>query len=80
MERRVNKKSSRNGGRVRSIVHAGDRGTIGTLADYGPRLLCVRYRYDAKRKIKMKTVELILYERYWNPPQKKKTGAQHAHT
>ena len=39
------------------------------LAQYGDRLICVRYRYDAQRKKRLKTVELVVAERDWEPPQ-----------
>ena len=38
------------------------------LEQYGDRLVCVRYRYDAQRKTRFKTVELIVAQRDWNPP------------
>ena len=38
------------------------------LEQYGDRLVCVRYRYDAQRKTRFKTVELIVGQRDWNPP------------
>jgi hypothetical protein len=37
------------------------------LAEYGDRLICVRYRSDAQRKKRMKTVELVVAERDWKP-------------
>ena len=51
------------------------------LAQYGDRLVCVRYRYDAQRKTRFKTVELIVAQRdlrqrvkqaggTWNPSRK----------
>lgn len=33
------------------------------------RLICVRYRYDAQRKKRFKTVELVVAERDWEPPR-----------
>src|SRR5206468_1200049 len=33
------------------------------------RLICVRYRYDAQRKKRFKTVELLVAERDWEPPR-----------
>ena len=39
------------------------------LAQYGDRLICVRYRYDAQRKKRFKTVELLVAERDWQPPR-----------
>jgi hypothetical protein len=38
------------------------------LAQYGDRLVCVRYRYDAQQKERFKTVEIIVAEREWDPP------------
>jgi hypothetical protein len=37
------------------------------LAQYGDRLICVRYRYDAERKKRFKTVELLVAEQDWKP-------------
>ena len=45
----------------------GQRGTKRLLAEYGDRLVCVRYRYDTKRKKRFKTVELLVAERDWQP-------------
>jgi hypothetical protein len=39
------------------------------LAQYGDRLICVRYRYDAQLKKRFKTVELLVAERDWEPPR-----------
>jgi len=39
------------------------------LAQYGDRLICVRYRYDAQRKERFKTVELLVAECDWEPPR-----------
>ncbi len=36
--------------RTRSHFNPGHRGTKQLLAQYGDRLVCVRYRYDAQRK------------------------------
>lgn len=45
----------------------GKPGTRRFLAEYGSRLVCVRYRYDADRAVRITTVELIVDERPWNP-------------
>ncbi len=42
-------------------------GTKKLLASYGDRLICVRYRYDAERKLRHKTVELIVETARWSP-------------
>jgi len=47
----------------------GRKGTKQLLAKYGDRLICVRYRYDAQRKKRLKTVELLVAERDWEPPR-----------
>ena len=54
--------------RVRLHLKPGQKGTKQLLAQYGDRLICVRYRYDAQRKKRFKTVELVVAERDWEPP------------
>ena len=53
---------------VRLHLRPGQKGTKGLLAQYGDRLICVRYRYDAQRRRRLKTVELVVAERYLEPP------------
>ena len=55
---------------MRTLLHLkpGKKGTKQLLARYGDRLVCVRYRNDAQRKKRFKTVELIVTEREWEPP------------
>jgi hypothetical protein len=55
---------------MRTLLHLkpGQKGTKQLLTQYGDRLVCVRYRYDAQRKRRFKTVELIVAEREWEPP------------
>src|SRR3989441_6273911 len=53
--------------RVRLHLKPGKKGTKQLLAQYGDRLVCVRYRYDAQRKKRLKTVELVVAERDWEP-------------
>ncbi len=55
------------GSRVRLHLKPGQRGTKRLLAQYGDRLICVRYRYDPQRKKRLKTVELIVAEHDWEP-------------
>jgi hypothetical protein len=45
----------------------GQRGTKRLVAEHGDRLVCVRYRYDAARKKRIKTVELVVAEADWRP-------------
>jgi hypothetical protein len=51
--------------RTRLILKPGHRGSKKLLAEYGERLLCVRYRYDDEKRKRYKTVELIVAESDW---------------
>jgi len=55
---------------MKSYCHLkpGQNGTKRLMEHYGRALLCVRYRYDETRKVRLKTVELIVEERPWEPP------------
>jgi hypothetical protein len=55
---------------MRTLLHLkpGQKGTKQLLAQYGDRLVCVRYRYDVQQKKRFKTVEFIVAERAWDPP------------
>jgi len=52
---------------TRLSLAPGQNGTKKLLAKYGDRLVCVRYRYDAERKLRHKTVELIVETAPWSP-------------
>ena len=54
--------------RTRLHLKPGQKGTKQLLTQYGDRLVCVRYRYDAQRKKRFKPVELIIAQRDWDPP------------
>jgi hypothetical protein len=41
----------------------GQKGTLRLQEKYGDALLCVRYRYDENRGVKLKTVEIIADEK-----------------
>jgi hypothetical protein len=43
--------------RTRLHLKPGQKGTKRLLALYGDSLVCVRYRYDAERRKRFKTVE-----------------------
>jgi hypothetical protein len=47
------------------VLRPGNRGTRKLWAEYGKRLVCVRYRYDERLKRRLKTVELIVSEAVW---------------
>ena len=63
---------------MRTLLHLkpGQKGTKQLLAQYGDRLICVRYRYDAQRKKRFKTVELLVAERDWEPPPPRFAASQ----
>ncbi|HEX9874022.1 MAG TPA: hypothetical protein VGA43_06645 [Deferrimonas sp.] len=46
--------------KTRVSLKPGDKGTRQLLAEYGDKLVCVRYRYDPKERMRYKTVELII--------------------
>jgi len=56
--------------KARLTLKPGQRGTKKLLERYGDDLLYVRYRYDAERKKRIKTVELIIEETDWEPSVK----------
>lgn len=40
------------------------------MTQYGERLVCVRYRYDAVAQLRYKTVELVIEQLPWDPAQR----------
>lgn len=72
--------SFRNGGVVlrdmKSYAHLkpGQKGTLRLVEKYGTSLVCVRYRYDEKRGVKLKTVELVVEERPCRPSSRYRDG------
>jgi len=55
---------------TRLSLTPGQNGTKKLLARYGELLVCVRYRYDAARKVRHKTVELIVETAPWAPKRR----------
>ena len=60
-------RASRESRHVGHTLLPGTAGTKRLQAEYGDRLLYVRYRYDADRAVRTTTVELIVDERPWIP-------------
>jgi hypothetical protein len=54
--------------RVRLVRRPGQHGTREYVEQYGDRLVCVRYRYDAAAGRRYKTIEIIVDEAPWAPP------------
>ena len=52
---------------TRLTLKPGQKGTKALQAEYGDRLVCVRYKYDASRRKRYKTVELVVEARDWMP-------------
>jgi hypothetical protein len=61
-------KGAREPKRVMLTLRPGNRGTKGYVAQYGDQLVCVRYRYDAVKRQRHTTVELIVESSQWYPP------------
>lgn len=57
--------------RTKRKLLPGAPGTKKMVAKYGERLICIRYRYDAQRRKKIKTVELIEDEHDWHPDERR---------
>ena len=53
---------------TRLKLKPGQRGTKRLLAEHGSALVCVRYRYDAAKRKRMKTIEIVVEESDWQPP------------
>ncbi|PNU19806.1 hypothetical protein C2E25_10880 [Geothermobacter hydrogeniphilus] len=53
---------------IRATLKPGQNGTKELTRRYGDRLVCVRYRYDKVRRMRYKTVELIVEAKPWIPP------------
>lgn len=51
--------------KTRLTLRPGQKGTKRLLEEHGERLVCVRYRYDSLRNLRVKTVELVVDERPW---------------
>ena len=56
---------------ARVKLKPGQKGTKSLVQQYGDALLCVRYRYDEKNRIRTKTVELIIEQKPWSPVTKR---------
>lgn len=62
--------------KTRVSLRPGDKGTRQLVNEYGERLVCVRYRYDAKTRMRYKTVELIVDARPYVPENSAKYFAE----
>jgi hypothetical protein len=56
--------------KTRSSYAVGQKGTLRMYEQYGDTLFCVRYRYNKKKKLRIKTVELVVDTVKWIPREK----------
>ena len=52
----------------------GRKGTKKLVEQYGTSLLYVRYRYDDVRGVRLKTVEIVVEEKPWQPSARLRPG------
>ena len=52
----------------------GQKGTKRLVEKFGESLLCVRYRYDERRGVRLKTVEIVVEEKSWKPSSRYRDG------
>lgn len=53
--------------KTRLILKPGQSGTKKLVEKYGDALLCVRFKYDAESRQRLKTVELVVEKTEWTP-------------
>lgn len=53
--------------RTGAVLHPGRPGAVKLARKYGEKLLCVRYRYDKERGVRLVTVELVEEVVPWVP-------------
>ena len=53
--------------KTRLTLKPGQNGTKKLLDIYGGKLVAVRYRYDAERRLRFKTVEIVVEQQPWIP-------------
>jgi hypothetical protein len=62
--------------RAQVTLQPGQQGTKKLHDRYGDQLVCVRYRYDAARQRRLKTIALIVEEVPWRPERALRKGAE----
>jgi len=60
--------------KTKSHLKPGQKGTKRLVERFGNSLLCVRYRYDEKRGVRLKTVEIVVEEKPCKPGSGFKDG------
>jgi hypothetical protein len=54
-------------GKVIKSLQPGQPGTKKWHKKFGKRLVCVRYRGNARRRVRSTTVEIVVDEAFWDP-------------
>ena len=62
--------------RTQVTLQPGQKGTKKLHDRHGAQLVCVRYRYNAARQRRLKTVELIVEEVLWRPERATRKEAE----
>lgn len=57
--------------RTRLILKPGQPGTKRLTEKYGDALVCIRFKYDAVSRQRLKTVELVVERTAWTPPPRR---------
>ena len=60
--------------KAHSHLKPGEKGTVRLVERFGSSLLCVRYRYDEIRDVRLKTVEIVVDEKAGNPSLRYRDG------
>ncbi|HVO51631.1 MAG TPA: hypothetical protein VMV60_11600 [Thermoanaerobaculia bacterium] len=60
--------------RVLATMRPGEPGTKRILRDWGPRLVCVRYRYNPALKRRVTTAEIVMNEGPWRHKRFEEVG------
>ena len=53
--------------KTQTHLKSGQKGTKRLVEKFGDSLVCVRYRYDASRGVRLKTVEIVVEEKLFKP-------------
>ena len=53
--------------KTQTHLKPGQKGTKRLVEKYGDSLICVRYRGDERRGVRLKTVEIVVDEKTHNP-------------
>jgi hypothetical protein len=60
--------------KTHTSLKPGQKGTKRLVEQYGKALLCVRYRLDTIRGVRLKTVELVVEEKPYRPCMRYRNG------